>query len=363
MNKYIRNILIILSLILLGYILYQAREIIVYFFIGVVLTFVGRPIMRFVSRLKIRNKHIPSWLAALITMISYVLVIGGLANLFLPVIVEQGLYISKLNFNELSSSVQASFAQLDQWLASYGIENNTALFLEEKITSQFNGDTINILFGGILSGIGDLFIALFAVLFITFFLLKDSNIVNDIIYSLIPNKYIESTRNILSSTKNLLTRYFVGVFIQILTITTLVTLGLKFCGVENALFIGFVAGLVNVIPYVGPLIGASAGILLSISPLLTESLSAVIIPMAAKASIVFIVVQLLDNLVFQPMIFSKSVKAHPLEIFLVIMIAGTVVGIFGMVLAVPVYTFLRIVAKEFFEGYKIVQGLTKTLAE
>ena len=80
-----------------------------------------------------------------------------------------------------------------------------------------------------------------------------------------------------------------------------------------------------------------------------------------QALSVFVVAQMIDNFVLQPTIFSKSVKAHPLEIFLVILSAGSLGGIVGMILAIPLYSFLRIVAKEFFNGYKVVQGLTKNI--
>jgi len=80
-----------------------------------------------------------------------------------------------------------------------------------------------------------------------------------------------------------------------------------------------------------------------------------------KVASVFLIIQLLDNILFQPIIFSNSVNAHPLEIFLVISIGGTLGGIPFMILAIPGYTVLRIVAKEFLSEFKIVQDLTKRL--
>jgi len=76
---------------------------------------------------------------------------------------------------------------------------------------------------------------------------------------------------------------------------------------------------------------------------------------------VFAGANLIDNLVLQPLIYSNSVKAHPVEIYLVILIAGSLAGITGMVLAIPFYTVLRIIAKEFFSQFKIVQRLTRNI--
>ncbi len=77
--------------------------------------------------------------------------------------------------------------------------------------------------------------------------------------------------------------------------------------------------------------------------------------------LVFCITQLIDNLVFQPFIFGKSVYAHPIEILIVIMMAGSLAGITGMILAIPAYTVLRVFAKEFFNNFRVVQKLTEKI--
>jgi predicted PurR-regulated permease PerM len=69
----------------------------------------------------------------------------------------------------------------------------------------------------------------------------------------------------------------------------------------------------------------------------------------------------LDAALIQPFIFSKSVKAHPLEVFLVILVAGTVAGIPGMIFAIPSYTIFRVIAREFLSGFKIIRKLTEKI--
>ena len=132
-------------------------------------------------------------------------------------------------------------------------------------------------------------------------------------------------------------------------------------GVHNAIVIAFLCALLNLIPYVGPLISASLVIILTMTSFLGQSFSDVILPKTIYVFIGFIIAQLVDNFVSQPIIFSKSVKSHPLEIFLIIIIAGILFGIIGMVVAVPTYTAIKVILKEFLSENKIVKRLTKDL--
>lgn len=361
MNQFLKTIFIVVGLVLLGYLIWEIRVVFVYFFIAVAITFVGRPMIRWLMRLHIGNFRVPSWLAAIVTLTSFIALIGALVSLFFPIVAEEALILTGLDLTEISYELERRLHDIDTYLAQIGVEQNTQEYLQGQLESNFNMSTVNMVFGGVMSSLGDLIIAVFSILFITFFLMKDGYIINSIVESITPDKYLERIKSVITDTKNLLTRYFLGVFIQVTLITTLVTIGLKIVGVDNALLIGLIAGVVNVIPYLGPLIGGAIGILLSISPVLDQDVSTVIYPIFWKVLLVFSIVQMLDNFIFQPFIFSTSVRAHPLEIFLVIMISGSLAGIIGMVLAVPVYTLLRILGREFFEGYKIVRGLTKDL--
>ena len=159
--------------------------------------------------------------------------------------------------------------------------------------------------------------------------------------------------------KTLLQKYFLGLLAQITIITTLVSLGLYVIGVKNALVIGLFAGLINVVPYVGPLIGAFFGIVIALSSHLEMEFYAELLPLAGKIAGVFLAVQLLDNFIFQPLIFSKSVEVHPLEIFLVILIAGTLAGVGGMIIAIPFYSILRICANQFLSEFKVIRTMTR----
>ena len=197
--------------------------------------------------------------------------------------------------------------------------------------------------------------------FIAFFFLKDEELFGRVIKAAVPNQQTNKSVKALSSIKKLLTRYFSGIFVQISFITLYVYLLLSFFGVPNAFLIAFFAAIINVIPYLGPIIGAMFAILVTISSNLEVGFYLVTLPMIFKVLGTFATMQLIDGFILQPMIFSNSVKAHPLEIFLVVIIGAKVGGITGMVIAIPLYTILRVIAAVFLKEFKIVQSLTKSI--
>lgn len=321
----------------------------------------GRPLMRLFDKLDIKGRKIPSWFSALVVLIVYLVVLVMFFEFLIPILSKQVEIIVGLDVDALLQEFNQPIVRIENWFKSMNINGVNRDEIRNQIVQYTNFSHLSDLFQGILSGLGSLLIGFMSVLFITFFLLKDRQIVNNIIDTLTPDKYLTKVHNIIEDTKDLLTRYFIGVAIQISIITAIVTIGLKIVGVDNALLIGFAAGIINIIPYLGPIIGATFGVALTLLTQFNGDINPSVGPLILKVLMVFSTAQLVDNFVLQPLIFSKSVKAHPLEIFVVIMVAGMIAGVVGMILAVPAYTFLRIVAKEFFQGYKVVQGLTKDL--
>ncbi|HTL83212.1 MAG TPA: AI-2E family transporter, partial [Bacteroidia bacterium] len=120
-------------------------------------------------------------------------------------------------------------------------------------------------------------------------------------------------------------------------------------------------GVMNIIPYIGPLLGGVFAIVIGLSTNLDLDFYHGMIPLVEKIVLVFVIMNLTDGFLVQPMILSNRVKAHPIEIFTVILIAGTLAGIGGMIVAVPVYTILRIIAREFLSKYRFVKRLTGEL--
>jgi len=249
-----------------------------------------------------------------------------------------------------------------------------------NVYNLFDPSKIPQLFGSAIGFFSNFFIAVMAIIFVSFFFLKEQGLFTNIISTILPNKYEMKGVHALEETSTLLIRYFMGITVQIIVITTFVTLALTILGIPNALLIGFIAALMNVIPYLGPILGASFGVIITVSSFAADANAGIemnseiingtvqefsfyrnLLPSILKVLAVFALMQLLDNFIFQPFIFGKSVKAHPVEIFVVVLMGAKVGGILGMVLAIPVYTILRVVAKVFMSEFKIVQQITKNI--
>ena len=237
--------------------------------------------------------------------------------------------------------------------------------LEEHLRSTFSDwfepRSVGEYFSNTFSAVGNIGVGIASVLFITFFFLEEQGMFVSFLAALMPRQYEDQVRHAISDIGNMLSRYFRGLLLQMLVFTTVVTLGLSLMGVKNALLIGFFAGLLNVIPYLGPIIGAAFGVIFTISANLDTDFYAHLLPLLVKVIAVFMGAQLLDNYVSQPMIFSSSVMAHPLEIFLVVLMGAKINGVLGMVLAIPAYTVLRAVAKVFLSEFNLVQHLTERM--
>ena len=177
-----------------------------------------------------------------------------------------------------------------------------------------------------------------------------------------PDRIEDKILKALEDIKNLLSRYFGGVLIEMLGVALLDFLllwGVARLGVGAALGIAFIAGLLNIIPYVGPLIGEAIGVILAV---ILKFGTGVGLPVSLWAFALIVLAlmlttQLIDNFVYQPLIYSTSIKAGPLEIFIVLLIAGTIGGVVGMLAAIPAYTVIRVIASRFFHHLKPVKRL------
>jgi predicted PurR-regulated permease PerM len=205
---------------------------------------------------------------------------------------------------------------------------------------------------------GNLFFYFFTVLFLSFFFLMKPDMLPNFVILLLPSKNEQKVLNILHSSKKLLSRYFIGLIAEVTALSLLVSLGLMLIGAEGAFPIGFFAGVMNIVPYLGYFIASTLGVLLAITGALSAGDYAAILPITIKTIAVMVIANMIDNSVLQPFFFGKSVNASPVEIFLVIIAAGFIGGILGMIVAVPAYTFIRIVAREFLGESRMVRKLT-----
>ncbi|WP_435412545.1 AI-2E family transporter [Psychroserpens mesophilus] len=347
-------VLIGISLILLF--LYKIQSVIVYIAIAAVISLIGRPIILFLRhKLKFNNT-----LAVIVTMVFFIALFLGLIRMFIPLIVEQGQNLSLLDIDQLQNNAENLYSEIITYfdLSKVDVEQSIK---ESGMLSKLDYSIIPNFLNTFIGGLGESIIGLFSVLFISFFFLKDSRLFETGIITFIPESKESRWKKSSEKIKDLLSRYFVGLIFQILILFIIYTIVLLIFGIENAIVIAFLCALINLVPYVGPLVSGVLMVVLTMSSNLGESFSDVILPKTTYVMIGFIMAQLVDNFFSQPFIFSKSVKSHPLEIFLVIIIAGLLFGIIGMIVAVPSYTAIKVILKEFLSENRLVKKLTKDL--
>lgn len=355
-NGILKAVAIILGVALLLFFIYKIQSVIGYIAIASVISLIGRPIVLFLERkLKFKNT-----IAVIVSMAILLGIFVGLVWLFIPLVVKQSHNLSLLNINELQSNIEDLYIEILNYFNLNQIDLEQSI-KDSNVLSKIDYSLIPNFLNAVVSGLGSFSIGLFSVLFISFFFLKDSRLFENGLLTFIPNNKESRWKNSTTKIKDLLSRYFVGLIFQILILFIIYTIGLLIIGVENAIVIAFLCALLNLIPYVGPLIGALLMITLTMTSNLGTSFSEVILPKTFWVFIVFIIGQLVDNFGSQPIIFSKSVKSHPLEIFLVILITGILFGVIGLIIAVPAYTAIKVILKEFLSENQIVKKLTKDL--
>lgn len=358
-----RNVAIILGLFLVLALMSYFSTIVAYVLIAWVLSMIGQPFMRFFQkRLRIGKYEAGPNVAAALTLICYFVIITGLIMIFVPLIIAQANNLAGVDYKSIASALEVPINQFNNWLARYGLSDSTDISLAEQMREMFSNwfkpSAIRTYFNSLIATAGNILLNVFSIVFITFFFLKEQGLFVNFIVAIAPGHYENRIRQAINDISRMLTRYFGGILIQMTIITIFVSVLLGLMGIQNALLIGFFAALINVIPYVGPLIGAAFGLIITISSNLDLEFYMQMLPMLIKVVAVFGAMQLLDNFVLQPWIFSNSVLAHPLEIFIVILMGAQLNGIGGMVLAIPVYTVLRVIAGVFLNKFKIVQKMT-----
>jgi predicted PurR-regulated permease PerM len=355
-NGILRAIAIVFGISLVLYFLYKIQSVIAYIAIALVISLIGRPIVLLLERrLKFRNT-----IAVIISIGVLMSLFLGLVWLFIPLVIKQGHNLSLLDINQLQLNIENLYIEIINYFDLHQIDIEQSI-KQSNLLGKIDYSLIPNLLNSIISGLGGFSIGLFSVLFISFFFLKDSRLFENGILTFIPDSKEKRWKNSSTKIKDLLSRYFVGLIFQILILFIIYTIGLLIIGVENAVVIAFLCALLNLVPYVGPMVGMFLMIVLTMTSNLDQSFSEVILPKTFWVFIVFIIGQLIDNFLSQPIIFSKSVKSHPLEIFLVILITGILFGVIGLIVAIPAYTAIKVILKEFLSENKIVKKLTKDI--
>jgi len=345
--------LIIVLLIGLYQVIVSIQSVIFYILIAAVVSLIGRPISQLLKRIKFGNT-----LSSVTTIAILMTAFFGIISLLLPVIFEQAKNLSLLNVNAFEATATKLINELSIYLSDYGVDLQSWVDRGlAEVDYSFLPNAINT----VLNGLSGFTIGIFSVIFISFFFLKDSGLLERMVMVFVSDKNVKRVEKSILSIKNLLSRYFIGLLVQITVLFIIYTLVLLIFGIPNAVTIALVCALLNIIPFLGPIIGTVLIIFLTMTSNLDASFASVTLPKTIYVLIGFTIGQLIDNFLTQPYVFSTSVKSHPLEIFIVILNGGLLFGPLGMIIAVPSYTALKVIFKEFYAHNKIVKALTKNI--
>ena len=363
-QTFLRWVVGLTVVVAVGALLWYFREVVVYILVSALFAIVGRPLVSLLSKIKIKQFAVPRWLAAAVTLVLLWVVLGGLLSLIIPLVAGKIYELSSLDLRLALEGVEAPLERLQNYISTIFVLPETHFSISDIIVSTIrrflNYDTVNSVVSSIINTGMSAVIVIFSVSFITFFFLKEDGLFSSMVSAIFPDKYAENVHRAIDKVSLLLSRYFTGLLTESLIISAIIAFVLLLFGmeIEDACFIAVIMGLLNVIPYAGPAAGVLVSIFIGVvSPIegctIAYTLTVILCTICAVKGV--------DDFVLQPTIYSSKVSAHPLEIFIVILMAGSVGGIVGLLVAVPSYTVLRVFAKEFFSEVSLVRKLTKEI--
>ena len=355
-NGILRAIGVLALICMSFYFIYQIKTVLIYVILSVILSLIANPIVEFLRK----KLKFPNALAVSFTLFLFVLLLIGLIALFVPLITLQGNNLSLLDTKSIEADLVQLYDKLNTYLSKHNIDINRVI-KESNLSSKLKFNYLTDFFNSVIGTVSSIGIGLVTVFFISFYFLLDKVQFITGMKKILPDASEDRILKSIDKIRHLLTRYFIGLLIQLTVVCILYLIVLLIFGVENAFVIAFLCAVLNIIPYIGPFIATILSGILTMLTTINQDFQTVTLPTTIYVVIGFFIVQLIDNNITTPLIFSKSVNSHPLEIFLVILIIGTLFGITGMIIAIPLYTILKVIAKEFLPENKVIKILTKNI--
>ena len=367
-DKLAKYILLAAGIAVIGGICWLFKSVLAYILIAVVVSLIAKPIMTGLQKISIKGFKAPHWVLATITLLVVLGVLSALIILIIPLISSIVKDVSMINIESAAKSIAAPLSDLNTYLRTYfpalGSDFRLEVAIGEEVQKLVNISGVSSLIGSAASLISSFGVGIFSVVFISFFFIKDDGLFTDIICALVPDKYEQTTEKAISDIGHLLSRYFTGVTVEIFGVALLNFLGLWLVArlsINAALGIAFLTGIFNVIPYIGPLMGGALGTILGLilkySSVVPVGLDVNFWAFTAILIAIFCFTQLIDNILYQPLIYSTSIKSTPLEIFIVLLVVGHIGGPLSMIIAIPIYTVFRVIAFRFFGHVKAINRL------
>ena len=364
-DRLARYIIILGTLAIAALLGYFFGSVLAYILLAFVVSLIGQPVFLLLRKIKIKGKSAPDALLAAITLVFIFAILILVVVQVIPVVTNIVREASSLKAQENFDS-QNIINLVNSWIIRVipwvGEDFDGVQLIIQKISEVLDLSNISGILGSVASAVAGLAVGLFSVIFISFFFIKDETLFGRIIGALVPDTIEDKVKKTILDIERLLSRYFVGLIVEIFGVVLLNCLGLWLIAridFNYALGIAFIAGLLNIIPYVGPLIGELIGVILCVILKYGAGigLGVNIWFFALIVLGIMLTTQLVDNFIYQPLIYSTSIKASPLEIFVVLLIAGHIGGVVGMLIAIPTYTVVRVIASRFFYDYKLVRRL------
>lgn len=358
-----RFIILGVSILLAGLAIWFFSNIVIFILISFVISMIGEPLVNLIEKIHFRKWHLPRALCSFLVLILFWSLVLLFFFTFIPLLANEFRYLSNIDISTVLKDLGKPIGRIEKFMNDFGLAEE-GFSLQAWTTNSFRSAMGFVRVSEILSDfaglIGNIFITVLSVSFITFYFMKESHLFEDGVVMFFPEDKESNIRHAINSISGLLKRYFIGVLLQSTCVMILIAAGLSIVGLQfsHAVTIALIAAVLNVIPYVGPFIGSVMAVAIGTAVSMPMDISTQLLPRIIYILIVMEGTKVIDNVIFQPQIFSRSVKAHPLEIFLVILIAATIGGVLGMLIAIPAYTVLRVIGKEFFSQSKFVQRIT-----
>ena len=367
-DKLAKSILLAAGIAIIAALCWYFRSVLAYILIAVVVSLVAKPLMGLLQKIRIKGRKAPDWILAALSLI---LVLGILLSIVATLIPIVGNIVKDISLANIENSVRSLSVPLSEFneflrtmVPSLGEDFKIEVTVIQEVQKLFNPAIFSSVIGSAASFLTSFGIGLFSVVFIGFFFIKDDGLFTEIVCALVPDKHEATTEKAISDIGHLLSRYFIGVMLEVTGVALINFIGLAFIaklGFSAALGIAFMTGIFNIIPYVGPLLGGALGtvlgLILKYSSAIPIGLDVNFWVFTAILIAIFCFTQLVDNFLYQPLIYSTSIKAKPLEIFIVLLIVGHIGGPLAMIVAIPCYTVVRVIAFRFFRHIKPIKRL------
>lgn len=367
-DKLAKYILIASGLAVSALLCWYFRSILIYILVAVVVSLIAKPMMNLLRKLKIKGRKAPDWLLAVISLTIVTGLIMSVVMIIIPIVSNIVKGISLANIENAARSIAVPLSEFNEFLrnrfTSLGSDFRIEVAIFQEIQDMLDPNLFPAMLGSAASFLTSFGVGLFSVVFIGFFFIKDDGLFTEIVCALVPDRHEKTTEKAISDIGYLLSRYFIGIMLEVAGVALVNFIGLSLIArlnINAALGIAFLTGIFNIIPYVGPLIGGVSGTILGV---VLKYSSAV--PMGLDVNFwiftfiliaIFCFTQLVDNFLYQPVIYSTSIKAKPLEIFIVLLIVGHMGGPLAMIAAIPCYTVVRVIAFRFFSNIKAIKRL------